>query len=97
MTNPHIGSDFEDFLRDEGILESVTTTAVKRTIALQFEQEMRRQRIRKSEMARRLETSPSQLSRLLDPDNDRVQLSTLQKAAAVLGKRLTLELVDAKS
>lgn len=95
-TNPHIGSDFEDFLRDESILEEVTATAVKRTLALQLEEEIKRQHISKSELARRLNTSPTQIARLLDPDNDRVQLDTLQKAAVSVGKRLSLELVDAQ-
>lgn len=94
-TNPHVGSNFEDFLREEGILDDVTTIAVKRTLALQLEAEMKRQRLSKSELARRLETSPTQIARLLDPDNDRVQLATLQKTAAAVGKRLRLELVDA--
>lgn len=91
--NPHIGGTLEDFLRAEGIAEEVRATAIKRTIALQIEQEMAAQKISKSEMARRMKTSASQLARLLDPDNDRVQLDTLIKAAAAVGKSLCLSLV----
>ncbi|MFT0892537.1 helix-turn-helix domain-containing protein [Pseudochelatococcus sp. G4_1912] len=93
--NPHIGSSFDDFLLEEGIYEEAKTTAIKRTIALQLEVEMQKQHVRKSEMARRLKTSPTQLARLLDPNNNRVQLDTLQKAAAALGKSISLSLVDA--
>jgi antitoxin HicB len=91
--NPHIGESFESFLRDEGIHDEVIATAIKRAIALQIEHEMLAQRISKSEMARRMKTSASQLSRLLDPSNDRVQLDTLVKAASAVGKNLSVSLV----
>lgn len=91
--NPHIGESFESFLRDEGIYEEVTATAIKRTIALQITHEMAVQKISKSEMARRMKTSATQLGRLLDPDNDRVQLDTLVKAATAVGKTLAVSLV----
>lgn len=91
--NPHIGESFDSFLRDEGIYEDVTATAIKRTIALQIAHEMAVQKISKSEMARRMRTSITQLGRLLDPDNDRVQLDTLIKAASAVGKNLAVSLV----
>jgi len=91
--NPRIGESFESFLRDEGIHDAVISTAIKRTLALQIEHEMAAQRISKSEMARRMKTSTSQLGRLLDPDNDRVQLDTLVKAASAVGKNLAVSLV----
>jgi predicted XRE-type DNA-binding protein len=91
--NPRIGESFDSFLRDEGIYDAVTATAIKRTIALQIEHEMASQNISKSEMARRMKTSASQLGRLLDPDNDRVQLDTLVKAASAVGKILAVNLV----
>jgi len=91
--NPRIGESFESFLRDEGIYEEVTATAIKRTIALQIEHEMAAQNISKSEMARRMKTSATQLGRLLDPKNDRVQLDTLVKAATAVGKNLAVRLV----
>jgi antitoxin HicB len=91
--NPHIGESFESFLRDEGIYDEVTATAIKRTIAFQIGHEMIAQNISKSEMARRMKTSASQLARLLDPDNDRVQLDTLVKAASAVGKNLAVSLV----
>lgn len=91
--NPHIGESFESFLRDDGIYDEVTATAIKRTLALQIEHEMAVQKISKSEMARRMKTSATQLSRLLDPDNDRIQLDTLVKAASAVGKHLAVSLV----
>lgn len=91
--NPHIGESFESFLRDEGIYDEVTATAIKRTLALQIEHEMVAQNISKSEMARRMKTSATQLGRLLDPSNDRIQLDTLVRAASAVGKHLSVNLV----
>ena len=90
-----IGSSFEDFLKEEGIYEEVTAQAVKRVLAWQIEQAMRAEGITKKEMARRMRTSRSQLDRLLDPGNDKVLLATVQRAAAAVGRRLTLGLEDA--
>lgn len=91
--NPHIGESFGSFLKDEGIYDAVTATAIKRTLALEIEHEMAVQNISKSEMARRMKTSATQLGRLLDPENDRVQLDTLVKAASAVGKNLAIGLV----
>jgi antitoxin HicB len=91
--NPHIGESFESFLRDEGIHDEVVATAIKRTLALQIEHEMTAQNISKSELARRMKTSATQLGRLFDPDNDRIQLDTLVKAASAVGKNLAIGLV----
>ena len=91
--NPHIGESFESFLRDEGIHDEVVATAIKRTLALQIEHEMASQNISKSELARRMKTSATQLGRLFDPDNDRIQLDTLVKAASAVGKNLAVSLV----
>ena len=91
--NPHIGESFESFLREDGIYDEVTATAIKRTLALQIEHEMFAQNISKSEMARRMKTSATQLGRLLDPNNDRIQLDTLVKAASAVGKNLSVNLV----
>jgi len=91
--NPHIGEDFDDFLRDEGIYAEVTATAIKRALALQIEQAMAAQHISKSEMARRMKTSTAQLGRVLNPDNDRIQLDTLVKVASAVGKSLSVSIV----
>ena len=91
-TNKHIGSGFDDFLKEEGIHEDVTAHAIKRVLAWQIEQAMEAQGLTKSEMAKRMNTSRAQLERLLDPDNDKVQLDTMQRAAAAVGRKLHLEL-----
>lgn len=92
MTNKHLGSSFDDFLQEEGIHDEVTAHAIKRVLAWQIEQAMKTQGLTKSEMARRMSTSRAQLDRLLDPGNDKVQLDTIQRAAAAVGRRLHLEL-----
>jgi antitoxin HicB len=90
--NPHIGSSFESFLEEEGILEECTVTAIKRVLARQIEQAMAAQGLSKAAMARAMRTSRPQLDRLLDPDNPSVTLDTLQRAAAAVGRKLRLEL-----
>lgn len=87
-----VGSLFEDFLKEQGTYEDTTERAVKRVLAFQIAQVMKEQNITKVEMARRIETSRSQLDRLLDPENDRVTLGVLSRAARVLGRSLKLEL-----
>ena len=90
----HTGSSFEDFLEEEGIRNEVEGVAIKRVLAWQFEQEMKKQRKTKQGMAKALKTSRSQLDRLLDPANTAVSLETLTRAANVLGKRLVFEIRD---
>ena len=93
MTNRHLGSTFEGFLDEKGILEEVDALAQKRVIAWQIEEAMEKQGITKIEMAERMHTSRTQIDRLLDPDNNKVQLDTLQRAANAVGCALKLELV----
>jgi predicted XRE-type DNA-binding protein len=92
MDNKHIGSDFDDFLTEEGLLEQAETVAVKRVIAYQVEQLMEQQNLSKTEMSRRMKTSRAALERLLDPANQSVTLQTLDRAARALGKRLQISL-----
>lgn len=89
----NIGQTFDDFLREEGIYEDVQTMAIKRVLSMQLQDAMKAMNLSKSEMARRMETSRPQLDRLLDPDNQSVTLDTLSRAAAVVGRKLRLELV----
>jgi len=90
--NKHIGSNFDDFLRKENIYEDLKAAAIKRVIAYQIAQEMKRCKLTKSEMATRMNTSRAALERLLDPSNASVTLSTLERAASALGKTLKIEL-----
>jgi predicted XRE-type DNA-binding protein len=90
--NAHIGSTFESFLQEEGIAEEVNATAVKRVLAWQIEEAMKQQGISKNQMAKRMRTSRAYLDRFLDPNNNKVQLDTMQRAAAAVGRRLRLDL-----
>jgi antitoxin HicB len=92
MKKQHIGSKFDDFLREEQLLDVAQATAVKRVIAFQIAQEMKRRKVTKSEMASRMKTSRAALERLLDPGNRSVTISTLERAASALGKKLKVEL-----
>ncbi len=89
-TKGKIGSSFECFLVEDGIHEEVTALAVKRVLAWQIEQEMQAQGLTKAKMAERMNTSRSQLDRLLDPLNDKVQLDTIHRAASAIGKKLVI-------
>ena len=92
MTKKNIGSSFDGWLREEGIYEEVTATAIKRVVARQVAAAMKEKDLSKAEMARRMQTSRAALDRLLDPEYDAVTLSTLRKAAAAVGRELLLEL-----
>jgi len=94
MNEKHLGSDFDEFLQEEGLLEEVEGVAAKRVLAYQIAQAMKEKELSKSAMARRMGTSRSSLNRLLDPSVPSVTLSTLQKAARVLGKSVRIEMVD---
>jgi predicted transcriptional regulator len=92
MSKRNIGSSFDDFLAEEGLLQEATAAAVKRYIAYQLQQKMAEENLSKSEMAKRMDTSRSALDRLLDPENTSVTLQTLQSAAHAVGGRLKVEL-----
>ena len=92
MSQRNIGTNFDTFLEDEGLLEETTVTAVKRVIAYQLAEKMAEDKLTKAEMARRMDTSRSALDRLLDPDNSSVTLQTLQSAVQALGGRLKIEI-----
>jgi DNA-binding Xre family transcriptional regulator len=94
MKHKNIGSNFDDFLQDEGILAEVETAAIKEIVARQITQLMLNKKISKIEMSRRMGTSRAALDRLLDPKNSSVSLKTLDKAALSLGRRLNIQLVN---
>ena len=96
MSKKSIGSSFDSFLAEEGLLGEVTAVAQKRVLAWQVAEAMRRRRVSKAQLAKRMRTSRAALDRLLDPENDGVTLATMGRAAAALGKRLRIDLVDAK-
>ena len=91
--NRHIGSNFDDFLEDEGMLAETEAIAWKRVIAFQIAKLMAEKNISKTAMAEQMQTSRAAVDRLLDENNGAATLQTLEKAAIVLGKRLRIELV----
>jgi antitoxin HicB len=92
MSKKHMGSGIDNFLKNEGIFEEAQAQAVKEVVAWQLAEAMKRRKISKSKMATLLKTSRTQVDRLLDPRND-ITLSSLQRAAAMVGRRVSIELV----
>jgi len=88
-TKGKVGSSFDDFLKEDGIYEGVTARAIKRVLARQLDDLMRREDISKTELAARMKTSRA----LLDPENESVTLGTLARAAQAVGRHLRMELV----
>ena len=88
-----IGSDFDDFLKEEGIYELSTAAALKKVLAMQIEAEMKAQQLTKSSMAKRMHTSRAALNRLLDDSDTSLTLTTLASAASALGKGVKIEWV----
>ncbi|NUM56501.1 MAG: XRE family transcriptional regulator [Candidatus Hydrogenedentes bacterium] len=92
MSKKHMGSSIDDFLKDEGIFEEAQAQAIKEVVAWQLAEAMKKKNISKNKMAALLKTSRTQVDRLLDPKND-ITLSSLQRAAAMVGRRVSIELV----
>ena len=92
MSKKHIGSSLDDFLKEEGIFEEAQAQAIKEVVAWQLAEAMKKQKISKNRMAILLKTSRTQVERLLDPKND-ITLSSLQRAAAIVGRRVSIELI----
>lgn len=90
--NVHVGADFDVFLRGENIFDEAQAVAVKRVLASQLKQNMKKARLTKTAMARRMGTTRAQLDRLLNPDNPSTTLATLVRAAGALGKRVKISL-----
>ena len=89
--NQYSGSNFDDFLAKDGILEEATIKAQKRLLTLQIQDIMVEANLTKSEIATRMNTSRSQLERLLDPENSSMTLDSLDRLARALGKQLRIE------
>jgi len=92
MSRKQMGSSIDDFLKEEGIFEEAQAQAIKEVVAWQLAEAMKEQKISKNKMATLLKTSRTQVDRLLDPKND-ITLSSLQRAAAMVGRRVSIELV----
>lgn len=88
----HIGSDFDDFLEEDGLKEEIIAAAIKRVIAWQLKQAMKKQGITQTEMAARMHTSRMVVKRLLDEKDTSVTLATLARASVAIGKDIRFEL-----
>lgn len=88
--NSNIGSSFDDFLEEEGISAEVEVGAVKKIISYQLQDALDKEKLTKTELAQKLDTSRAAVNRLLDPDNYSVTLNTLVKAASVLGRHVSV-------
>jgi antitoxin HicB len=91
----HRGSDFRDFLKEEGILGEVEARALKRALSLQLDHLLKEKALTKTQMATRMKTSRAAVDRLLDASNSSITLNTLGKAARALGRKFKIELVPA--
>ena len=93
--NNHRGSDFRDFLSEQGILGEVEARALKQALSLQLDHLLKEQELTKTQMAARMKTSRAAVDRLLDASNSSVTLNTLGIAARALGRKLKIEFVPA--
>ncbi len=89
--NKYSGSNFDDFLAEEGILEEVSARALKRLLALQIADIMAETNISKAKLAEKMNTSRSQLDRLLDPENTAITLESLDRLARAVGKQVRIQ------
>ena len=93
MTNKHRGSTLDSFLEEEGVLAEFQAKAIKEVIAWQLADAMKTRKLSKSRLATLMHTSRTQIDRVLDPADGNVTIETLQRAAAVVGRRVQLELI----
>ncbi|MGA6980555.1 MAG: Fis family transcriptional regulator [Candidatus Sulfotelmatobacter sp.] len=92
MSKKHMGSGIDDFLKEEGVFKEAEAQAVKEVVAWQLGKAMKKKKISKNKMAALLRTSRTQVDRLLDGQDD-ITLSSLQRAAAAVGRRVSIKLV----
>jgi hypothetical protein len=93
--NAHRGSDFSNFLAEEGLLPEVEVLALKRVVALQIQEALEQEKLTKTQLAKRMKTSRAALDRILDPTNPSLTVASLGKAAAALGRKVDLKLIPA--
>ncbi|MFI5022810.1 MAG: Fis family transcriptional regulator [Alphaproteobacteria bacterium] len=93
MANRHKGSSIDDFLKEEGVFEEFQARAIKEVIAWQLAQAMKERKLSKRRLAAMMHTSRTQVDRVLDPNDGNVTIETLQRAAAIVGRKVQVELV----
>lgn len=95
FNNEHVGSNFDDFLQEEGLLEEATAIAIKRVLAWQIAEAMKAQKLTKTAMPAKMHTRRASLNRLLDKEDTSLALTTLASAANALGQKIHVGLVPA--
>jgi antitoxin HicB len=93
LNKKHIGSDFDEFLKDEGIYEEVTRRAGKKALVFRILHEIKKQKLTMTEVARRMGTSRASLARILEPNNNAVTIEVLERAAQAVGRKIHYQLV----
>jgi DNA-binding Xre family transcriptional regulator len=96
VRNKHRGSSLDDLLAQEGVLEDFQAKAVKEVVAWQLAEAMRERKLSKNQLAKQMHTSRTQVDRVLDPEAGNVTIETLQRAAELVGRRVKIELVEAR-
>ncbi|MBP7073779.1 MAG: XRE family transcriptional regulator [Rhabdochlamydiaceae bacterium] len=91
MKNKHKGSSFDDFLKEEGIFEECNAEAIKRVLSFQLEKELKKQKLTKTQLAKRMHTSRAAVNRILDPERT-CSLKSLAMAVSALGKQLEIRI-----
>ena len=91
--NPHLGSDFDEFLAEDGIQGEVEALALKKVVSLQLQEILDKEHLSKSQLASRMNTSRTSVNRMLDPGNPSLTVASLGKAAAALGRKLEFKFV----
>ena len=62
-------------------------------IAFQLAEAMKKKRITKVKLAELMDTSRTQIDRILDPASGNVTIETLQRVAEIVGRELRVELL----
>jgi antitoxin HicB len=88
----HIGTKFDDFLKEENIFDETEAVAIKRVLAYQFTKELEKKHLSKTKVAHELQTSRAAIDRVLDPANTSITLKTIVRVAHILGKKVKLSL-----
>ena len=92
MKQELIGSELDDFPKQDGLLAECEAGALKRVVAWQIECEMKRRKMTRAKLATRMKTSRTTLDRLFAQSESAVTLQLLEQAALALGRKLKIEL-----
>lgn len=94
--NKHIGSNFDDFLEEDDILEDCSAAAIKRVITWQIKERMSQAKMTRSDLAKRMNTSRAAVARLLDERDEGMTIDTLSRAARALGSHVEVQFVTTR-